>query len=260
MVRKITFPCAEVVETMVDTHAVFHATSTEKEVLCCHTWEDTSQPSMHAVGEEDTVRERPFKDVLTKPRSRSTPEIQKIFPKQVAKADGFLKTTTQNLLTRCFNINIRVDHKVHPKGDKGADFVAEPGPKFEPEEPTRVVEVAVAPSPSVEEVEAPFAANPRDMPVPRTMRTMGEYGDQFLILPGSLIFGEPAKQDRPFYTSSTIVPATTRVLLSSSTTQGLITPTERASSFEYLAPAPFPDASTAEQRPVAVPAAIRQPI
>ncbi|KAL3264206.1 hypothetical protein ABHI18_001006 [Aspergillus niger] len=168
--------------------------------------------------------------------------------------------STSNTLSDASTLIYVVDHKVHPKGDKGADFVAEPGPKFEPEEPTRVVEVAVAPSPSVEEVEAPFAANPRDMPVPRTMRTMGEYGDQFFILPGSLIFGEPAKQDRPFYTSSTIVPATTRVLLSSSTTQGLITPTERASSFEYLAPAPFPDASTAEQRPVAVPAAIRQPI
>ncbi|PWY91440.1 hypothetical protein BO94DRAFT_544820 [Aspergillus sclerotioniger CBS 115572] len=146
-----------------------------------------------------------------------------------------------------------MDREAHPKGDKDADSVAEPEPKIEPEERTGLEEVAITPTPSVEEVHAPFTLDPVDMPVPRHM-PMGGEGDQLFPLPESLSFGEPTGQDRSFYAQSGEYHGDySNALVETPTTPGMATPTEQHSSFDFLTQAPFPDASTVEHRPAAMP-------
>ncbi|OOF92737.1 hypothetical protein ASPCADRAFT_152236 [Aspergillus carbonarius ITEM 5010] len=146
-----------------------------------------------------------------------------------------------------------MDREAHPKGDRDADSVAEPELKIEPEERTDLEEVAITPTPSVEEVHAPFTMDPTDMPVPRHM-PMGGERDQLFPLPESLSFGEPTRQDRPFFPQSGDYHGDySNALVETPTTPGVVTPTEQNPSFDFLTQAPFPDASTVEHRPAAIP-------
>ncbi|PYI00792.1 hypothetical protein BO78DRAFT_34251 [Aspergillus sclerotiicarbonarius CBS 121057] len=146
-----------------------------------------------------------------------------------------------------------MDREAHPKGDKDADSVAEPEPKREPEELIDLEKVAITPTPSVEEVHAPFTLDPIDMPVSRPM-PMGGERDQLFPLPESLSFGEPGRQDGPFFAPSGDYHGDySNALIETPTTPGIITPTEQNSSYDFLTQAPFPDASTVEHRPAAMP-------
>lgn len=144
-----------------------------------------------------------------------------------------------------------MDREAHPKGDKDADSVAGPEAKTEPEEPAEAEEEVATPTPSVEEIEATFVKEPSDMPVPQTM-PLREGKDPIFPLPGSYNFGEPARQDQTFFTSSGDYSGNySSAIIEDPATQGLITPIEEAASFEYLTQAPFPDASTAEHHAAA---------
>ncbi|RAL02124.1 uncharacterized protein BO80DRAFT_40179 [Aspergillus ibericus CBS 121593] len=146
-----------------------------------------------------------------------------------------------------------MDREAHPKGDKDAESVAEPEPKLEPEEPINLEEVAITPTPSVEEVQPPYTMDPRDMTVSRPM-PMGEERDQLFPLPESLSFGEPARHDGTFFAPSSDYHGDySNALIEPPTTPAMITPTEQTASYDFLTQAPFPDASTVEHRPAAMP-------
>ncbi|BCS00451.1 uncharacterized protein AKAW2_50792A [Aspergillus luchuensis] len=144
-----------------------------------------------------------------------------------------------------------MDREAHPKGDKDADSVAGPEAKTEPEEPAEAEEEVTTPTPSVEEIEATFIKEPSDLPVPQTM-PLREGKEPIFPLPGSYNYGEPARQDQTFFTSSGDYSGNySNAIIEDPANQGLITPIEEAASFEYLTQAPFPDASTAEHHAAA---------